>query len=94
MITRAFVSDGERLVVNAGCGPKGYLEVELSDADDEVVPGYERSACETFREDSSRHVVSWGGRTRLPREVLARGVKLRFFSRLCSLYSFRIVNDV
>ena len=38
-------------VVNAGCGPKGYLEVELSDADDEVVPGYERSACETFRED-------------------------------------------
>ena len=94
MITRAFVSDGERLVVNAGCGPKGYLEVELSDADDEVVPGYERSACETFREDSSRHVVSWGGRTRQPREVLARGVKLRFFSRHCSLYSFRIVNDV
>ena len=93
MITRPFVSDGERLVVNAVCEPKGYLDVELSDANDDVVPGYERSACDTFRGDSARHTVSWGGNSHLPAEALAKGAKLRFYSRHCSLYSFKIAGD-
>ena len=94
LITRPFVSDGARLVVNAVCEPKGYLDVELSDANDDVVPGYERSACETFRGDSNRHMISWGGSVRLPAEVLTKGAKLRFFIRHCSLYSFRIAAEV
>jgi len=31
------------------------------------------------------------GRSQLPRNVLAAGAKLRFWSRDCGLYSFRIV---
>ena len=93
LITRPFVSDGARLVVNAACGPKGYLDAEVTDANDDVVPGYERSACDTLSSDSTRHTVSWGGRTQLPAEALARGTKLRFFSRHCSLYSFRIAAE-
>ena len=89
-VTRPFTSPGSELIVNARCGPKGYLEVELSDAADRVVPGYERAACLPFHGDATRHAVRWTGRAALPRDVLGRGAKLRFFSRDCSLYSFAV----
>ena len=89
-MTRPFTSPGSELIVNARCGPKGYLEVELSDAADRVVPGYERAACLPFHGDATRRAVRWTGRAALPRDVLARGAKLRFFSRDCSLYSFAV----
>ena len=92
MVTRPFIGEGDQLVVNASCGPEGYLDVELVDAGDDVVQGYERSACDTFSGDATRHVVSWGGNGRLPARVLGQGAKLRFYSRHCSLYSFRNVD--
>lgn len=90
LATPPFISDGRRLVVNAACGPKGYLNVELANANDDVVPGYKRADCDTFRGDAGGHVVAWGGNSELPPEVVGRGAKLRFFSRQCSLYSFRV----
>lgn len=90
LITCPFVSDGTRLLVNAACDEGGYLDVELVDADDDVVPGYERAACDTFSGDAPRHVVTWRGRSALPQAVLARGAKLRFWSRRCCLYAFRV----
>ena len=89
MVTRPFVSQGTRVVVNAVSAPNGYLEAELTDAEDDVVPGFGRDECDTFRGDETAHVLSWSGRTELPAEVLAGGAKLRFFSRHTSLYSFR-----
>ena len=93
LLTRVFTSDGSRLVVNVECGPKGYLDVELTDASDRAVEGYEREACDTFTGDSTRHIVTWRGKSHLPRETLAGGARLRFYSRHCSLYSFRIAGD-
>ena len=90
LVTRPFVSDGSRLVLNVRCEPKGYLDVELADANNDVVPGYDRSACDTYHGDSTRHVVSWGGKSELPPEVMARGAELRFYSRHCSLFSFTV----
>ena len=90
VITPAIVSGGRRLFVNIACGDKGYFEAELTDADDNVVPGYERSKCDTFHGDSIRHLVTWNGRSEIPREVLSAGAKLRFYFRNASLYSFTI----
>ena len=90
LLTRPFVSDGSQLLVNVECAPKGFFEVELSDADDKVIDGYERSSCDRFTGDAARHVVTWRGKPQLPREVLSTGVKLRFYSQHASLYSFRI----
>ena len=91
--THVFVSDGEHLVVNAACGPKGCLDVEIADANDDVIRGFERSACDTFDGDSTAHVVTWNGKADLPRETIATGCKLRFYSQRCSLYSFNIVDE-
>ena len=90
VITRPFVSDGEKLIVNAECGEEGYLEVELVDANDDTVTGYERADCDTFTGDCCKHVVTWKGKGQLPRDVIAAGAKLRFYNKKCSLYSFTI----
>lgn len=92
MGTHALTSNGCRLVVNVACQSKGFLEVELADANDDVIPGYERRACDTFSGDATQHVVTWNGKAELPRNVLAEGAKLRFFSRFCALYAMRIVD--
>jgi len=91
--TRPFVSDGNKLVVNVACQPKGYFEAELTDVNDDVIAGYERKACDTFQGDATKHVVTWQGQSQLPQEVLQQGAKLRFFSRHASFYSFRIADD-
>ena len=88
--THTFIGEGTSLIVNAKCSDKGFLDVELTDANDDVVPGYERSSCDIFTGDSTAHVVSWRGRTELPSNVAANGTKLRFHSRYSDLYSFRI----
>jgi hypothetical protein len=90
MGTHTVIGEGTSLIVNAKCSDKGFLDVELTDANDGVVPGYERSSCDIFTGDSTAHVVSWRGRTELPSNVAANGAKLRFHSRYCDLYSFRI----
>ena len=92
LLTRPFVSHGSQLRVNVQCEPNGNFEVELTDADDQVIPGYERSACDTFTGDAPRHVVTWGGKSQLPRAVLAKGAKLRFFSHHASIYAFQIMD--
>lgn len=93
LVTRPLVSDGRRLFLNVWCGANGYLDVELADANDDVVPGFGRSACDTYHGDSTRHVVSWRGTTELPPDVMARGVKLRFYSRHCSLFAFTVAGE-
>ena len=88
--THTLVGDGSTLIVNAACADRGFLAIELTDPDDNVVPGYERSSCDTFIEDSTAHVVTWQGRPELPADLVKSGVKLRFYSRYCNLYSFKI----
>ena len=75
--TQPFMSDGDRLVVNAACGPDGYLKVEVHDARDRVLPGRGLSDSDTFTGDSVRHTITWRGDADLP---LTKGRRLRALS--------------
>ena len=66
LATQPFMSDGDRLVVNAACGPGGYLKVEVRDARDQVLPGRALGDSDTFAGDSVRHTVAWRGDANLP----------------------------
>ncbi len=90
LVTRPFVSGGTQLIANVACDAKGYFAVELVDANDDVVPGYERSACQAFHGDAVEHVVRWSGTSHLPRNTMAQSAKLRFYYRHAQFYSFRI----
>ena len=98
--TQPFMSDGDRLVINAACGPGGYLKVEVRDARDCVLPGRGLDDSDTFTGDSIRHTVTWRGDANLPLPndadsgtVYTRFIphrRLRFVMRNAELYSFAI----
>ena len=98
--TQPFVSEGDRLVVNAACGPGGYLKVEVRDVRDRVLPGRGLDDCDLFTGDSVRHAVRWRGEANLPLPhdadsgtVYTRFIphrRLRFVMRNAELYSFAI----
>ena len=73
------------------CEENGYFQAALADMAGKEIPGYEEDACDTFQGDDARYVVSWAGKTQLPRQSLAEGVRLCFCSRKANLYSFKIV---
>lgn len=66
MATQPFVSEGNRLIVNAACGAGGYLKVEVRDATDGVLPGRGLEDTDTYTGDSVRHTVTWQGDGSLP----------------------------
>ncbi|MDE2868140.1 MAG: hypothetical protein OXR64_13085 [Chloroflexota bacterium] len=98
--TQPFVSEGDRLVINAACGTGGYLKVEVRDTGDRVLPGRGLDDSDTFNGDSVRHTLTWQGDANLPipenvdsGTVYTRFIphrRLRFVMRNAELYSFAV----
>jgi len=103
LVTRPLLSDGENLIINARCGPGGYIRAEVTDHYDDVMPGRGREDCDVFTGDSTSHTLTWKGDGRIPaarpefggdtvfpwkKQVPFR--KLRFFMKNAELYSFRM----
>jgi hypothetical protein len=52
-----------QLVVNADCGARGYLEIELIDpATGRALPGYSREESVRMTGDSTAHTIEWKGK--------------------------------
>jgi hypothetical protein len=84
--TRRFIASGDTLVINAKVDG-GEIRVEAIDALGRVIKGFSKDECTPIRGDSVRHVVSWkGGPNCHP--LQARPIKLRFYLKRASLYSF------
>ncbi|MBM4437030.1 MAG: hypothetical protein FJ029_07295 [Actinobacteria bacterium] len=101
LATQPFVAAGDRLVINAACGPGGYVKVEVADVRDRVLPGLSRDDCDAFTGDAVAHTVTWRGDLRLAQPSTADAGtvytqrleyrRLRFILRDAQLYSFQIV---
>ena len=103
LLTEAFIAPGDRLVINAACGPQGYIKVEAADVTYRVMEGRAAADCDAFTGDSIAHVVTWGGDPTLP---LPEGTDsgtvyptfiphrhLRFYMHAAQLYSFQITSS-
>jgi len=89
VITRALRSSGTQLVINAECGEGGYIEVEVTDDDENVFEGCARKDCNTFTGDGTSAVITWKKQGHIPHNGRFR---LRFFMRNASLYSFQLTD--
>ena len=88
IITRPLHTDGGRLALNAQVRPGGYIEVEVTDADDQVLAGFERASCRRFTGDNLHHVMQW--RVEKSGGVIPGGrLRLRICMKDASLYSLR-----
>jgi hypothetical protein len=80
------------LELNARTRPGGFVSVELTDADDQVIEGFSREACDQFAGDAVVHTVTWQGRSELPKEARDAGlggVKVRFYLKQADVFSHR-----
>ncbi len=100
VITRALISDGTRLLVNARCRKGGSIQAEIVDVEDNVVPGFSRQECDAFSTDSVCHTFTWRGKTEIPVASTVRAQyphperdrmrKIRFYLDTAELFSFRL----
>ncbi len=86
LVTRPVAVDGRYLEINAQCRPGGYIQVELSDSEDGVLPGYTRSDSHPFTGDAVAHRCRWDRRVEL---IQPRSLKLRFWLKDADLFSFQ-----
>lgn len=94
VITRALLSLGTKLVINARCRPGGSIRVEVTDRFDDVIEPCARDRCDPFTGDATAHVVTWQGSSDIPAGDDERRVwrKLRFFLRDAEIYTFRLAD--
>lgn len=65
---------------------KGWLKVEILDADGKVLPGFGRKDCDPIKADNTDIQVTWQQNKEIP--VSKGGVYIRFILKNASLYSF------
>ncbi|MFH0965918.1 MAG: hypothetical protein V2A58_18115 [Planctomycetota bacterium] len=94
VVTRALISLGTKLVINARCAPGGSIVVEIADRRDEAIAPCTRENCDPFRGDSVAHTVTWKGDALVPAgRERHYWRKVRFFLRDAELFSFRFAEE-
>lgn len=86
-ISRREVFSVPRVFINARTVGEGYVMAELLDRDNNVVPGFSRQDCLTFKGDSVRRVLKWET-DRFPDPLAEGDKKIRFFLKNADLYSY------
>lgn len=61
LLTKPFMSDGDRLIINARCRPGGSISIAVLDTDRQALPNRDGVQCDGFTGDATDHAVTWGG---------------------------------
>ena len=86
MVTRVLRTNSKKLELNVACNKGGYVDIEVTDVDENVLKGFSRADCDTFTGNSVKTTITWKGKSEIPHNDCLR---LRFFMRNAALYSFR-----
>lgn len=89
--TMPFFSTGKKLIINAYCAPRGYIDVEVADPLENSWAGYTRENCDRFTGDAVEHVVTWQGQPTV-NEIMGY-TRLRFYLKDAQIYSFRVADE-
>jgi hypothetical protein len=66
----------------------GYVQVEVRDEQNRVIPGYETENCPEMHERSTAVKVQWKDKADM-RELIGRKCTLKFTITACHIYSYR-----
>ncbi len=87
LISRLEVFQKPEVLINAKTSEEGWIEAELLDRNDRVLPGFSRQDCVRFQGDSVRGSLSWKMKE-FPDEWLKKAKKIRFFIKDADIYSY------
>ncbi len=88
LVTRPFLFEGSKLVLNYSTSAAGSIRVEVADERGRPIPGFERESCEEIYGDEVEHAVEWAPGRDLG-SLAGRPVRLRFELKDADLYSLR-----
>ena len=88
--TRPFKFTCQKLSLNFATSAAGSLQVELSDAEGQPLPGFSLSDSDEHFGDSLDRTVTWQGNTDVL-SLAGNPVRLRFRLRDAEIYSFQFV---
>ena len=104
LLTRQFVLEGNRLVLNCSSVPRNYhqesdgIRVEIIQAPDfktrettweTAVPGFTLKDCDRIVTDNPAHTVTWNGKSDLS-PLKGKAVYLRFQMKKAGLFAFQV----
>jgi len=87
--TKTLITDGDALHVNYMAGENGNVEVEILDANDNVIPGFSKTACKQLRGDEISAPVEWENASIA--SLKGQRIKIRFILRDVELYAFEVL---
>ena len=89
-ITRPLIYEGDWIEINADVS--GSLKVAILNQSGNPMPGYDISDCDAVTGDSTAHVVTWGGSSRIT-GLSGSPVRIKFEMQNAKLYAFEVVDD-
>lgn len=89
LVTKPFVVEGDRLVLNYSTSAAGGLHVEIQTPEGDAIPGYTLQECPVIVGDSVERAVSWPTTSDL-KPLRGQAVRLKFVLKDADLYSLRI----
>ena len=90
-ITKPFTYTGNILEINYRTSAAGYIRVELTDEDGNILPGFAAQTCEEIIGDEISRQVRWASGYPLSRWE-NKPVRLRFIMKDADIFSFRFFN--
>ena len=90
LVTKIFEFKGRGMVINATVRDKGYIKMEVLDANGQLIPGYTQKECKPLINDNLYHIMSWNGKTDI-RNLDKKYIKLRIFLKKSDLFSVSFI---
>ncbi|MDI6828632.1 MAG: hypothetical protein QME62_09130 [Armatimonadota bacterium] len=86
-ISRREVFETPQVIINAKVRTGGYIQAELLDRWNRILPGFSRQECVPFDGDSVKHVMGWKTKT-FPADLQDADKKIRFYLKNADIYSY------
>ena len=90
LITKPFIFNGRRLVINYSTSALGGVQVEVQSTEGSPIKGVTLAQCPIIYGDEIEHVVTWEGGADVD-ALSAQPIRLRFVVKDADLYSIRFV---
>lgn len=87
-VTKPFVFEGSKLVMNFSTSAAGSIQVEIQDADGNLIDGFTLPDCQEIYGDDLDRVVAWKGDSDLSK-LASKPISLRFVMKDADLYSIQ-----
>jgi hypothetical protein len=89
MVTKPFIVEGERLVLNYSTSAAGGIRVEIQTPEGQALPGYTLQECPVMVGDSIERAVSWPTTSDL-KPLRGQTARLRFALKDADLFALRL----